>query len=301
MTRVRACSLPLPAGAGLSAPVSPMHAPTLSLSCRPHASALAARSLDHSRWTMGPACWIRPSQTTHVHNPHITVDSTPTTHTEAAATFSSCPISHSLSSLIRALAALQHPPCIARAPRELHRRPPWFWTCSAATVGSPPCPLPCWAGLSTLATQDTPQFAPSPSVFQCSRSWDSSPCSRRLPPFKPPRALSQGNQAPHAFDFPFPAPMGNCSPKQGYATARPLHRRPSPSSTFASVSCPRPCAPCHPEPSYALPSAPGPLVWPRSCLRRGFTVELGGATASSRSRHKTQARSHITQTRTRLA
>jgi hypothetical protein len=59
-----------------------------------------------------------------------------------------------------------------------------------------------------------------------------------LPPFKRPRALSQGNPAPHASDFPFLAPVR----AQSLAGVDVCGRRAPPPQTVpsganASVSC----------------------------------------------------------------
>jgi hypothetical protein len=112
--RVYALSLPLPDGPDCRCRFSRTRACSLSLSRGPHASALVSRSLAHSRWSVGPACQIRPSQTTRRHDPLVAVDSTPTMHAEAAPTFSCCSVPHSLSSLTRALTAPPHSPRTAR-------------------------------------------------------------------------------------------------------------------------------------------------------------------------------------------
>jgi hypothetical protein len=149
------------------------------MSCGTRASALAACSLTHSRWSVGLAYRIRPFQTACVHDPRVVVDSAPTMHAEAAPTFSSCPVPQSLSSsLIRTLVA----PRTRLAPRanpgsftvvrhgfRLFLRPSSGPRVSVAPVSS----------ASTPATRDTPLVhPPPPSVFHCSCSPDSSPCSR---------------------------------------------------------------------------------------------------------------------------
>jgi hypothetical protein len=50
----------------------------------------------------------------------------------------------------------------------------------------------------------------------------------------------------------------NCSSEQVCATARPPRRRPPLFGAPALVLFPRPCPSCHPKPSRALLSAPGP-------------------------------------------
>jgi hypothetical protein len=120
----RACACSLCSTGSTRQPWMPVRSPTLA-------------------WPMGLACRIHPSQTARAHDLRVAVESTPTTHAEVAPTLSSCLVPHSLSSsLIRTRATLLHSPRTTHAPRELHRRPPWFRTCSAATIGSPLCLLP---------------------------------------------------------------------------------------------------------------------------------------------------------------
>jgi hypothetical protein len=146
-----------------------------------------------------------------------------------------------------------------------HRRVP---TMSVAPMSS----------ASTPTTWDTPRFAPSPSDFHCScspdlhraaegrRRWpDASPCPYRRSSALEPSLKVTKHPMP-LISHSLPILMCNCSPQHDCAAAIPLCHRPPTSSAFASVSCPRPRLPCQPEPSCALPSAPGPLAWPRSRL-----------------------------------
>jgi hypothetical protein len=148
----------------------------------PHAPLVcpAARTLACSRWPMGPVCRTRPlppPPEPPAHNQRVAVDSTPTTHAEAAPVrpspprpFSSCPVPHLLSSpLTRALAVLN-----SRLASRAHlgsfaavRRGPSLvlWRslslCRARCLGElhlfasnmghlPVCPQPLWFARSAL-------------------------------------------------------------------------------------------------------------------------------------------------------
>jgi hypothetical protein len=109
--RVPAPPLPLLGGADLSAP-SRRTCPVLSLRSRTRMLALTAHSRTRSRWSVGPACRTSPSQTARTHDPHVVVDSTPTTHTEAT------PVPLYLSLLV-----LTGPPPCSRSPATVDPRP----------------------------------------------------------------------------------------------------------------------------------------------------------------------------------
>jgi hypothetical protein len=230
------------------------------MSCGTRASALAACSLTHSRWSVGLAYRIRPFQTACVHDPRVVVDSAPTMHAEAAPTFSSCPVPQSLSSsLIRTLVA----PRTRLAPRanpgsftvvrhgfRLFLRPSSGPRVSVAPVSS----------ASTPATRDTPLVHPPPPLSFTApahqtphRAVVSLPPSTRVPVvssslLKRSRAISRGNQPIHALNFPFHALLSAQS-----LVVVDVRRRPAappwtaPSGSSALVSCPRSSPSCHPE------------------------------------------------------
>jgi hypothetical protein len=271
---------------------SPRARPSLSLRSGTRPSALNFHSLACSRWSVGPACRTRPSRTAHAHDPRVIVDSAPTTHAKVTPTppwpFLAAQYSiRSPSSLTRSLAHLNTrlaPLVHQRSSTAVHRgigpvlRPPPgpYHVCYFVSYTSMP------------ATQDTPRFAPSPSIFHCSGSLDlhraaeaPPPSTQGLPtsppPLKRPRALSRGKQPPHAPDFPSPTPvrvqlLTGASLRRSYATPPQTATLRFPCvgvapTTASAVS------------SRALPSTLGPLMWPRLRLRRGFVAESGGSAA----------------------
>jgi hypothetical protein len=216
--RARALSLPLSGGANLSALV---HSRTRSLPLsarwsrsvsadRPfaYASSLASRphlSATSPSRTSRPCSppWTRPRRAFPGHSP-----------TRPTSFWSLHPLAHSPCSIApqkTPLAPLSH---TVRTPVELHRGPP-----SVPWPSSSPYRV-CCPGELRLLTNNTrhPLVCPQPLYFSRFTLTGPSSCSRRPPPltrglavslpsFKRPRALSQGNPAPHVSDFPFPAPV----------------------------------------------------------------------------------------------
>jgi hypothetical protein len=118
------------------------------------------------------------------------------------------------------------------------------------------------------ATRDNPRFAPSPSVFHCLHSPESSPCSQvstavdqgpamSSPSLKPSRAVSRGNQPTHALKFPVYyhviraiARRSRCAPPSGHSAADHALRclRAIVVPTVESVVSPRACPSLFPVP-----------------------------------------------------
>jgi hypothetical protein len=119
----------------------------------------------------------RPSRTARAHDPHVTMNSAPTTHAEVAfallPAFSSYRVPHSLSLLPHSHTRSTPAPARVRA-RTRGAPPP-----SAVVLGRfrggrrvPTVFVAPVSSASTPATRDTPRFAPSPSISLCSRSPD---------------------------------------------------------------------------------------------------------------------------------
>jgi hypothetical protein len=214
----RSLFLPLPNGAGLSAPISsrvhpfslatrwvcpvsanrPLVSP-LSLPRGPHLFATSPSLTSRSRTPP----WTRPCRAFPGHSP-----------TRPTSFWSS----HSLAHSLRSVMPRQTPPRSSLS-HHAHTRgaPLWSDVCSMAIVDS--CHVRCPGELRLLTSNMRhPLVCPQPLYFSRFTLTGSLPCSQRLPPstrgfvvslppFKRPRALSQGNLAPHASNFPFPAPM----------------------------------------------------------------------------------------------
>jgi hypothetical protein len=137
------------------------------------------------------------------------------------------------------------------------------------------------------------QVCPKPLCFAQSTLTGVLPVQPK-PRCRRPKASLRPRRCSSALEFPLevsnsPMPLishvlpcrpRNCSPEQVRAAARPPHSRLPLSGVPTLVPRPRPCPPCHLEPSYVLPSVLWPPTCPRPRLRRTSIVGASGATTS---------------------
>jgi hypothetical protein len=114
---------------------------------------------------------------------------------------------------------------------------------------------------STPATRDASWFAPSPSIFPCSRSLDlhrgtEARCRRPKALLRPchrsnvPEPFLKITNLTMSLISPFlPLCVRNCSSKLSCAAVEPFRRGLPPSGVPTPVSCPRLCSMHHPKPT----------------------------------------------------
>jgi hypothetical protein len=183
---------------------------------------------------MDLTCQTRPSRTARAHDPRVVVVSMPTTHTNAVfapnPVFSSCPAPHSFS-LLPHLRTRSTPAPISHRARTRGAPSPSV-VVSLRLPSSPRC-VRC---LSVLRLNDTPRFAPSPSISHFPRSLDphraaegrrrrpeASSCPRRRSSIPGP-SLKVTNFSMPLISYSLPLCVHNCSSKQGCAVVEPLRR-----------------------------------------------------------------------------